>query len=102
MKELLNTFFKHLIIASTWGLVFLVVFFVSALGIKQEIKEAIQYTARTTVAEVSIVLTDPFIIREIKKNIKKGIEFSADTLNKEIKELLIELETKKSKKNKEG
>jgi len=38
-----DVFRRHLAMAMAWGIVFLAVFAVSAVGIKQEVKEAIQY-----------------------------------------------------------
>ncbi len=46
-KSLVRVFLHHLAAALAWGIVALAVFFGAALGIKQEFKEAIQYTAIT-------------------------------------------------------
>ena len=46
-ERLGHIFVRHLMMAIPWGIVFLVVFFIAAFGIKQEIKEGIQYTAYT-------------------------------------------------------
>lgn len=40
-------FKRHLAMAIAWGMVFVAVFFITAAGIKQEVKESIQYTAVT-------------------------------------------------------
>ncbi len=46
-ESLGRSFLRQLMMALPWGIVFLIVFFIAAFGIKQEIKEAIQYTAIT-------------------------------------------------------
>ncbi|NOY70509.1 MAG: hypothetical protein GXP53_13670 [Deltaproteobacteria bacterium] len=39
------TFKRHLAMAMAWGLVFVAVFSITAVGVKQEVKEMIQYVA---------------------------------------------------------
>ncbi len=99
MKELMNTFLRHFVIASSWGIVLLIVFFIAMFGIKQQVKEAIQYSARTAIGELTLVALDPYITSGVKRNIKKGIEFTADTLKRETKELLMEIESKDKKRD---
>jgi hypothetical protein len=96
MKELVRTFLRHFSIALAWGVIFLTVFFVASFGIKQQVKEAIQYTIRTSVGEVAIVVTDPFITAGLKQNIKEGIEFTATTFRQQIKDFLTDPEIREA------
>ena len=90
MKEngLVGMFVKHLIIAIPWGIVFLVVFSIVSLGIKQQIKEGIQYAVRTGIYETGNFAFQYGLVVPVKKNIKEGIEFVAKTARNEIKTLL--------------
>ena len=98
MKELYYTFLKHLAMALGWGVIFIIIFFVASFGIKQQVKEAIQYTVRTSLGEATLIATDPFITGKIKQNIKEGIEFTTSTLKKQIKILLTDPEIKQDLK----
>lgn len=81
-----NIFLRHLIMAIPWGIVFLMVFFIAAGAMKQQIKEGIQYGVRTAVNET--VGLSCLVIGPVKQNIKEGIEFVAKTAKNEIKVLL--------------
>jgi len=83
-----NLFLKHLVIAIPWSIIFLVVFFIAAVGLKQQIKEGIQYAIRTSIYESSGFAFGSDLIIPVKKNIKEGVEFLAITARKEIKALL--------------
>jgi len=90
MKEdgLGKVFLKHLVMAIPWGIVLLVVFFVAAVGIKQQIKEAIQYSVRMAICETTGFAYDYKVVPAIKQNIKEGMEFAGKTASSEIKSLL--------------
>jgi len=90
MKEndLGGLFLRHLVIAIPWGIIFLIFMFVASLGIKQQIKEGIQYAFRTGLQESLSVAYRYQTVVPVKKNIKEGIEFAAKTAAKEIKVLL--------------
>jgi len=81
-------FFRHLVMALPWGIVFLVVFFISAMGIKQQVKEGIQYGMRTAIQETADFAFRYNFVVPVKQNIKEGFEFVARTAKSEIKELL--------------
>jgi hypothetical protein len=40
-------FLRHLVMAVSYGLIFLIVVFISAIAMKQQLKEGIQYAIRT-------------------------------------------------------
>lgn len=90
MKEdgLGTIFVKHLVMAIPWGVILLLVFVIAAIGIKQQIKEGIQYAAKTSISEAANLAFDSNMITPVKQNIKEGIEFAAKTAKKEIKALL--------------
>jgi len=94
--ELGNIFLRHLIMAIPWGLVFLVVFFIAAAAMKQQVKEAIQYSVRTAVSES--VGVGYSMIGPVKQNIKEGFEFAAKTAGNEIKDLLHDPQVKQDMK----
>ena len=88
MKEdgLGRLFLRQLVMAIPWGIIFLLVLFIGAMVMKQQIKESIQYGAKTAVYQtfgLGFQMAGP-----IKQNIKEGIEFMAKTAKKEIKVLL--------------
>jgi hypothetical protein len=49
--ELGDIFLKNLMAAVTWAAIFLIAFFVMVLGVKQEVKEGIQYAFATAAQE---------------------------------------------------
>ena len=55
MKEqgLGRLFLRHLVIAIPWGIVFLVVFFIAMVGIKQEVKEGMEFGVRSAISETA-------------------------------------------------
>ena len=81
-------FLRHLIMALPWGLVFLVVFFIAALGVKQQVKEGIQYAIMTSINETAKFAYNYNVVVPVKKNVKEGIEFMAKTARNEVKALL--------------
>jgi len=90
MKEdgLGRLFLRQLVMAIPWGIIFLIVLFIAAAGIKQQIKESIQYTARTCLYETAALAFDYRIVTTVKQNVKEGIEFLAKTGRNEIRDLL--------------
>ncbi|MDY6989133.1 MAG: hypothetical protein SWQ30_13870 [Thermodesulfobacteriota bacterium] len=83
-----NIFFRHMVMAIPWGIVLLVVFFVAAVGIKQQIKEGIQYTVRMAISETAGFAYHYKAAPALKQNIKEGIEFAGMTASRELKGLL--------------
>jgi hypothetical protein len=77
--------------AIPWAVVFSAAFVLSA-GIvanllKQEIKEAVEYSAKTVIRQsVHTLLTDPGFNRDllpkIKQNVKEAVEFTFSTANR--------------------
>lgn len=91
-------FVKHLVMAAAWGIVLSLVFFISAWGIKQQVKEGIQYAIKTTVNETSNFAFQYGVVVPVKQNIKEGFEFAAKTVRNEIKGLLADPEVKQDLK----
>ena len=85
MKEdgLGRLFLRQLVMAIPWGIIFLLVLLIAAVGIKQQIKESIQYTARTCLYETAALAFDYRIVTTVKRNVKEGIEFLAKTARNE-------------------
>ena len=88
MKEVgLGTLFlRQLVIAIPWGIIFLLVLFIASAALKQQIKESIQYGARTAIYET--IGLGFQIFGPVKQNLKEGIEFAAKTAKNEMKDLL--------------
>ncbi|MBW2106942.1 MAG: hypothetical protein DRG87_04580 [Deltaproteobacteria bacterium] len=100
MKEngLGKVFIKNLVMAIPWGIIFLIVFFIVSIGVKQQIKESVQFAARMAITEASNnVLAYPVFSR-IKQNTKESIEFSAKALGQELKGLLNDPQVKENLK----
>ncbi|MDY6952820.1 MAG: hypothetical protein SWE60_15010 [Thermodesulfobacteriota bacterium] len=83
-----NIFLRHMVMAIPWGIVVLVVFFLAAAGMKQQIKEGIQYTVRMAISETTGFAYHYKAAPALKQNIKEGIEFAGKTASRELKGLL--------------
>ena len=90
MKEgsLAQVFIKNLVMAIPWGIIFLVVFLIVSIGLKQQIKEGMQFAAQLAISETSRVVLDYPVFSRIKQNTKESIEFSAKAFSNELKALL--------------
>lgn len=90
MKEdgLGKIFIRHFVMAIPWGLIFLFVLIIAVAGIKQPVKEGIQYAVRTSIHEGRAVAFDYRTVDAVKKNIKESIEFIAKIAKNEVKGLL--------------
>ena len=100
MKEnsLLQLFVRNLIMAIPWGIIFLVVFLIASIGIKQQIKEGVQFATRMGIYETSnFALAYPVLTR-IKQNVKESLEFTAETARNELKALLNDPQVKEDLK----
>jgi len=89
-----DLFLRHLVMAIPWSIILLLVLFISAIGIKQQIKEGIQYAIKTSIHETASFAYDFNVVIPVKKNVKEGIEFVAKTAKNEIKSLLKDPEIK--------
>ena len=100
MKEngLGGMFVRHLVMAIPWGVVFLVVMLIASLGLKQQIKEGIQYAFKTGIQETGNFAFQYDLVVPVKRNIKEGIEFVAKTARNEIKILLQDPQVKQDLK----
>lgn len=100
MKEngLGNLFLRHLVIAVPWGVIFLITIFIVSIGVKQQIKEGIQYAIRTGIQESENLAYSYQMVVPVKKNVKEGIEFVAKTARNEIKALLQDPQVKQDLK----
>jgi len=90
MKEdsLAQVFIKNLVMAIPWGIIFLIVLLIVSLGVKQQIKESMQFATRMAISETSRVVLDYPVFSRIKQNTKESIEFNAKTFSHELKSLL--------------
>ena len=84
--------------AIPWGIILLVVFFITAVGIKQQVKEAMQYGIRTAIYTTGNFAFDYNTIVPVKQNIKEGVEFVAKTTKNELKKFLNDPQVKKDLK----
>jgi len=100
MKEngLGGMFVRQLVMAIPWGIVFLVVMLIASLGLKQQIKEGIQYAVKTGIQETVNFAFQYDLVVPVKRNIKEGIEFVAKTARNEIKILLQDPQVKQDLK----
>jgi len=100
MKEdgLGRLFVRHLVMAVPWGIMLLVVFFIAQIGIKQQVKEGIQYSIRSGILEMTRFTNAYKIVMPVKKNIKEGIEFVGKTARQEIRAILNDPQVKQDLK----
>lgn len=71
---------------------------IASIGIKQQIKEGIQYAIRTGIQESGDFAYNYQMVVPVKKNVKEGIGFVAKTARKEIKALLQDPQVKQDLK----
>jgi len=81
-------FIRHLVMAIPWGLIFLLVLIIAAAGIKQQVKEGVQYAVKASIQESAALAFDCRTVTAVKKNVKESIEFIAKTARDEVKRLL--------------
>lgn len=86
--ELGKIFIRHFVMAIPWGLIFLLVLIIAAAGIKQQVKEGIQYAVKTSIQESANLAFDYRTVTAVKQNVKETIEFIAKTTRDEVKRLL--------------
>ncbi len=100
MKEnsLGQLFIKNLVMAIPWGIIFLVVLLVVSIGVKQQIKEGMQFAAQMAINETSRVVLDYPVFSRIKQNAKESIEFTASAVGQELKGLLNDPQVKENLK----
>jgi len=79
MKEdgLGRLFVRHLVMAVPWGIMLLVVFFIAEIGIKQQVKEGIEFAGTTARQEIRSILNDP----QVKQDLKEALEYAGQKLN---------------------
>ena len=97
-NELGNLFLRHLVIAVPWGIIFLITMFIVSIGVKQQIKEGVQYAIRTGIQESESFVYNYQVVVPVKKNVKEGVEFLAKTARNEIKALLQDPQVKQDLK----
>jgi len=100
MKEngLVQIFIKNLVMAIPWGIIFLIVLLIVSIGVKQQIKESMQFAMRMAITETSKVVLDYPVFTRIKQNTKEGIEFNAKAFSHELKQLLNDPQVKEDLK----
>ena len=100
MKEqgLGRLFLRHLVIAIPWGIVFLVVFFIAMVGIKQEVKESMEFGVRSAISETARFAFSGHLAGPVKKNLNEAIEFATKTAKDELKDLVHDPQVKKDLK----
>ena len=91
-------FLKHLFMAIPWGIIFLVVFFIAMLGMKQEIKEGIEFGVRSAISETARFAFSGHLAGPVKKNVNEVIEFAGKTAKTELKDLVHDPQVKKDLK----
>jgi len=91
-------FLRHLFMAIPWGVIFLLAFFIAMLGIKQEVKEGIEFGVRSAISETARFAFNDHVAGTVKQNIKEGMEFAAKTAKNELKNLLNDPQVKKDLK----
>ena len=100
MKEnsLGQVFVRNLVAAIPWGIIFLVVLLIASIGIRQQIKESLQFAAKMAISETSSKALSYPVFTRIKQNTKESIEFTAKTLREELKGLLNDPQVKENLK----
>ena len=100
MKEnsLGQLFVRNLVMAIPWGIIFLIVFLIASIGIKQQIKESIQFATRMGIYETSSLALSYPVFTRLKQNVKEGAEFAAKTVRQELKVLLNDPQVKENLK----
>ena len=87
-------FLRQLVMAVPWGIIFLIVLFIAVAGMKQQVKEGIQYAVKTSIQESRALAFNYRTVTAVKQNVKESIEFIAKTARNEVKRLLNDPEIK--------
>jgi len=87
-NSLVQLFVRNLVMAVAWGIIVLVVFLIVSVGVKQQIKEGIQFATKMGIYETSSLALSYPVFTRIKQNIKEGAEFAAKAAKNELKDLL--------------
>ncbi len=100
MKEdgLGRLFVRHLVMAVPWGIMLLVVFFIAEIGVKQQVREGIEYGIVRAAKETTRMAFDYDVVTKVKKNVKEGVEFIAKTGRNEMKNILNDPQVKQDMK----
>ena len=94
--NLAKLFVKNLVMAIPWGIIFLVVFLIVSVGVKQQIKEGIQFASRSAIYETSNLALHYPVFSRVKQNAKESFEFAARSWRNELKILLSDPQVKDS------
>jgi hypothetical protein len=82
-------FLRQLVMAVPWGIIFLIVLFIAAAGIKQQVKEGVQYAIVESINEAAVLAFDYRTVTAVKKNVKEVKGFLNDPqVKQDIKEAL--------------
>ena len=81
---------KDAVRAATWGIVLLIISSVFLFVVKQNVKEAIDFSAKRVVFEAVRYATDPFLIGKGKQLIKEGVEYSIERAGNKYRDVLAE------------
>ena len=81
-------FLRHLVMSVPWTLAALVAFVVCTVGVKQQIKEGIQFGVRMALYETVRVAYRFPGVATVKDDIREEIEFAAQTAGREVRALL--------------
>ena len=88
-NDLKQLVIREAVRAGVWGIVFLVVFGVLLLAVKQEIKEGIDYTVQRSTYEMVKYATDPYLFGKAKQLVKEGIEYSLEKVGNKFTEVMV-------------
>ena len=91
-------FLRHLFMAIPWGIIFLIVFFIASIGIKQQIKEGVEFGLGKAIYETGNFAFRYDTVVPVKQNIKEGIEFLAKTAKDGLKDFLSDPQVKEDLK----
>ena len=83
-----SIFLKELVRAIPWGIVILIVLFISIGFLGRTLKNSIEFAQGGAVITATGLIANPEITELIKQNIKEGIEYSLAVTKREVKSIL--------------
>ena len=83
-----SIFLKELVRAIPWGIVILIVLFISIGFWGQTLKNSIKFAQGGAIITATCLMANPEVAELVKRNIKEGIEYSLGVTKREVKNLL--------------
>lgn len=83
-----NVFVREFARAIPWGIVILIVLFISIGFFGQTLRSSVEFAQKNAVITTTGLMANPVIAETVKRNIKEGIEYTLKVTKRETRNLL--------------